>query len=85
MISQKLQKLSATDNCDDVLVTMTETCMGDCPEEGDSDCELITPVRPAGNVCNYPVDWAMALFAMPQMLTSGINWIPRFWFNGKPW
>ncbi|MBX7051353.1 MAG: T9SS type A sorting domain-containing protein [Flavobacteriales bacterium] len=59
-------EVSATDNCDEVTVTMTETCIGDCPEEGNTDCDLITPVRPAGNICNYPVDWAMALFAMPQ-------------------
>jgi hypothetical protein len=60
-------EVSATDNCDnDVYVSMTETCMGDCPEEGEEDCDISTPVRPAGNPCLYPVDWAMALFAMPS-------------------
>lgn len=60
-------EVTATDNCDnDVTVTMVETCMGDCPEEGEEDCEIKTPVRPDGNPCLYPVDWAMALFAMPS-------------------
>ena len=59
--------ITATDNCDEtVLVTMTETCMGDCPEEGEEECEIKTPVRPSNNPCLYPVDWAMALFAMPS-------------------
>jgi hypothetical protein len=59
--------VTASDNCDEIVnVTMTETCMGDCPEEGEEECEISTPVRPAGNPCLYPVDWAMALFAMPS-------------------
>jgi hypothetical protein len=46
---------------------MTETIVGDMPAEGSiADCNLLTPARPAGNPCNYPYDWAMALFNMPS-------------------
>ena len=59
--------VTATDNCDqNVEVTYTEVCLGDCPVDGQSNCDLITPIRPAGNPCAYPVDWAMALFGMPS-------------------
>lgn len=59
--------ITATDNCDELVeVEYSETCMGDCPEPGQEECEIKTPVRPANNPCLYPVDWAMALFAMPS-------------------
>ncbi|MFN5294297.1 MAG: T9SS type A sorting domain-containing protein [Flavobacteriales bacterium] len=59
-------EVSATDNCDsDVTVTMVETCIG-CPADGNNGYELSTPVRPVDNPCNYPYDWAMALFSLPS-------------------
>ena len=59
--------VTASDNCDNnVEVVYTETCLGDCPVDGESNCDLLTPVRPVGNPCAYPVDWAMALFGMPS-------------------
>ena len=60
--------VTASDNCDnEVSVVYTETCIGDCPtDEGDSSCEIKTPILPGNNPCVYPVDWAMALFAMPN-------------------
>lgn len=59
--------VTATDNCGgDIEVEFTETIVGDQPAEGSiADCDLITPVRPVNNPCNYSYDWAMALFAMP--------------------
>jgi large repetitive protein len=62
-------EIFATDNCDNsVTVTYEEHFFGeDTPAEGSiADCDILTPVRPAGNPCNYPVDWAMALFGMPS-------------------
>jgi hypothetical protein len=59
-------EVTATDNCDsDVTVSMVETCIG-CPEDGTNGLELFTPVRPFDNPCNYPYDWAMALFSLPS-------------------
>jgi hypothetical protein len=59
--------VTATDNCGgEIEVMFEETIIGDMPAEGSiADCNLITPVRPDGNPCNYNYDWAMALFAMP--------------------
>jgi hypothetical protein len=59
-------EVSAFDTCDDaVQLYFEETFVGDAPAEGSiADCNLITPVRPAGNPCGYPVDWAMAMFGM---------------------
>jgi len=58
--------VTVTDNCDsDVTVTFTETCVG-CPEEGSISYDLYTPQRPAANTCNYPNDWAIALFSLPS-------------------
>jgi hypothetical protein len=55
------------DNCDnDVDVTFEQFILGETPAEGSiADCDLITPIRPAGNPCGYPYDWAMALFNLP--------------------
>jgi hypothetical protein len=59
--------VTVTDNCDNQpYLDYTEYCTGDCPQEGQSDCELTTPVRPANNPCFYPTDWAMALFSLPN-------------------
>lgn len=60
--------VTAFDNCTELVnVSMTETIVGDMPAEGSiADCNLLTPARPAGNPCNYPYDWAMALFNMPS-------------------
>ncbi|MFM7233020.1 MAG: T9SS type A sorting domain-containing protein [Flavobacteriales bacterium] len=59
--------VTVSDNCDnDVTVTMTETCVG-CPEEGSMSYNLYTPVRPISNQCNYPYDWAIALFSLPSV------------------
>ena len=59
-------EVSAFDTCDDaVQLYYEETFVGDAPAEGSiADCNLITPVRPAGNPCGYPADWAMAMFGM---------------------
>ena len=59
--------VSANDNCNGVLdVEFTETLVGDLPAEGSiADCRLLTPELAEGNPCNYPYDWAMALFGMP--------------------
>jgi hypothetical protein len=59
-------EVTVTDNCDsDVSVSMVETCIG-CSEDGTNGFELFTPIRPADNPCNYPYDWAMALFSLPS-------------------
>jgi hypothetical protein len=59
--------VSANDNCNGELnVEFTETYVGDLPAEGSiADCRLLTPALAEGNPCNYPYDWAMALFGMP--------------------
>lgn len=60
--------VTAFDSCDDedVLVYYEQTFVGDAPAEGSiADCNLITPVRPAGNPCGYPTDWAMVIFQLP--------------------
>jgi Secretion system C-terminal sorting domain len=59
--------VTATDNCGGTIeVTPEEFIIGETPEPGSiADCDLLTPVRPAGNPCNYPYDWAMAMFNMP--------------------
>jgi hypothetical protein len=55
--------VTATDNCDaNVTVEFTETTEGTVT----NGSNLYTPVRPASNPCNYPYDWAMALFSMPS-------------------
>jgi hypothetical protein len=61
-------EVTAMDNCNgEVEVEYTQTITGEQPAEGSiADCDLITPVRPAGNSCGYPVDWAMVLFGMPS-------------------
>ncbi|MEZ4799967.1 MAG: T9SS type A sorting domain-containing protein [Flavobacteriales bacterium] len=60
--------VTAMDNCNgEVAVEFTEEIVGDMPAEGSiADCNILTPVRAEGNPCNYPYDWAMALFAMPS-------------------
>jgi hypothetical protein len=59
--------ITAVDNCGEVIeVSYTETCTGECPIEGKTNCDLMTPIRETANSCNYPVDWAMALFGMPS-------------------
>ncbi len=60
--------VEATDNCtENIEVIYTETYVGDMPAEGSiADCNLLTPALPAGNPCNYPTAWAMALFNMPS-------------------
>jgi len=60
--------VTAFDGCDsDVQMFYEEHFLGDSPAEGSiADCNLITPVRSAGNPCGYPYDWAMALFNMPS-------------------
>jgi len=59
-------EVTAADNCDsDVTVTMVESCVG-CPEEGSTSYNIYTPVRPDANACNYPYDWAIALFSLPS-------------------
>jgi hypothetical protein len=56
-------EVSATDNCDNnVTVDFTETIDGTVT----NGSNLYTPVRPAANTCNYPYDWAMALFSLPS-------------------
>jgi hypothetical protein len=56
-------EVSATDNCDNnVTVEFTETIDGTVT----NGSNLYTPVRPAANSCNYPYDWAMALFSLPS-------------------
>ncbi|MBL0315295.1 MAG: T9SS type A sorting domain-containing protein [Flavobacteriales bacterium] len=59
--------VTVTDNCDqDITVGYEEFFFGDVPTEGSiADCNLLTPIRPAGNPCSYPYDWAMAMFGMP--------------------
>ncbi|MFO0362054.1 MAG: hypothetical protein ACK500_09510, partial [Flavobacteriales bacterium] len=59
--------ITATDNCGgEIEVEFEEYIFGDAPAEGSiADCDILTPVRPAGNPCNYPVNFAMALFGMP--------------------
>jgi hypothetical protein len=61
-------EVTATDNCGfSIQVEFEEYFFGDVPAEGSiADCDILTPARPAGNPCNYPVDWAMALFGMPS-------------------
>jgi large repetitive protein len=61
-------QITAQDNCGGLLeVSFEEYFIGDdIPADGAvSECSILTPVLPAGNPCNYPVDWAMALFGMP--------------------
>ncbi|MFY7706557.1 MAG: T9SS type A sorting domain-containing protein [Flavobacteriales bacterium] len=60
--------VEATDNCtENIEVIYTQTYVGDMPAEGSiADCNLLTPALPAGNPCNYPTAWAMALFNMPS-------------------
>jgi len=60
--------VTAFDNCQgDIDVDFEEYYFGDEPTEGSiADCRLITPARPANNPCGYPVDWAMALFGLPN-------------------
>jgi len=59
--------VTAFDGCDsDVQIFFDEQFIGDAPADGSiSDCNLITPARPAGNPCGYPYDWSMVMFAMP--------------------
>jgi hypothetical protein len=55
--------VTATDNCDNnVTVEFTETIDGTVT----NGSNLYTPVRPVANTCNYPNDWAMALFSLPS-------------------
>jgi hypothetical protein len=59
--------VTVNDNCDNnPYLDYTQYCTGDCPEPGDAECQLTTPVRPASNPCFYPTDWAMALFSLPN-------------------
>ncbi|MFN8863447.1 MAG: T9SS type A sorting domain-containing protein, partial [Flavobacteriales bacterium] len=62
-------EIFATDNCDDdVTVSYEQYTIGDAPnlEEGEiAVCDIATPDL-GSNPCNYPVDWAMALFSMPS-------------------
>ena len=61
--------VTAFDSCDDedVQVYYEQTFVGDAPAAGSvADCNLITPVRPAGNPCGYPTDWAMVMFQLPS-------------------
>ncbi len=59
--------ITAIDNCSDtVQVFYNDTCQG-CTQEGAYSYELYTPQRPSDNVCNYPYDWAMALFSLPSI------------------
>jgi hypothetical protein len=60
--------VTAIDNCGEIIeVTFEEFTYGEgIPEDAVSQCQILTPALPAGNSCNYPVDWAMALFAMPS-------------------
>lgn len=56
-------EVTATDNCDaNITVEFTETIDGTVT----NGSNLYTPVRPAANPCNYPYDWAMALFSLPS-------------------
>ena len=59
-------QVTAFDNCNGSLaVSYEEFMFGDLPAEGSiSDCNLITPVRPANNPCGYQYDWAMAMFGL---------------------
>jgi hypothetical protein len=59
-------EVTAFDACDEnVQIYFEESFLGDAPAEGSiADCNLITPVRPAGNPCGYPTDWAMVMFNM---------------------
>ena len=58
----------AYDNCGaEVEIDFDEIIIGDEPAVGSiADCDLITPIRPMGNPCGYPYDWAMALFGLPN-------------------
>ncbi len=60
--------VTATDNCGEIIeVDYTETFVGEQPTPGAiADCNILTPELPTPNSCNYPYDWAMALFAMPS-------------------
>jgi hypothetical protein len=59
--------VTVSDNCDqNITIVFEEFMYGDLPAEGSiADCNLITPLRPAGNPCGYPYDWAMAMFGLP--------------------
>jgi len=60
--------ITALDNCQGLVsVEFEEFFFGTPPAEGSiADCQILTPARPANNPCNYPVDWAMALFGLPS-------------------
>jgi uncharacterized repeat protein (TIGR01451 family) len=60
--------VTAWDSCEgNVEVVVEDMVFGKAPTAGAlSDCKLLTPVRPANNPCGYPVDWAMALFNLPN-------------------
>jgi hypothetical protein len=64
------QVLTATDNCNGLVnVVMTETCIGECPQDGqDNACDMVQPDL-GSNPCNYiwnnqPAQWSMALFSL---------------------
>ncbi|MFM7812923.1 MAG: T9SS type A sorting domain-containing protein [Flavobacteriales bacterium] len=61
------EEVIAIDNCDQNLeIVFEEYIIGTVPAEGvASECDLITPLRPAGNPCGYAYDWAMAIFGLP--------------------
>jgi large repetitive protein len=60
-------QVSANDNCsNEVEVIFAETCIG-CPESASTGYNIYTPARPLDNPCNYPYDWAMALFSLPSV------------------
>jgi hypothetical protein len=60
--------VTAYDACQGVITPqLQESYTGDVPTPGSiADCNILTPVRPVNNPCKYPVDWAMALFNLPQ-------------------
>jgi hypothetical protein len=59
--------VTVSDNCDqNITVSYEQFYFGSEPTEGSiADCNLTTPIRPAGNPCGYPYDWAMAMFGLP--------------------
>ena len=60
--------VTALDNCNGIVsVEYEETFVGEQPNpDAIADCNILTPSLPTPNSCNYPYDWAMALFAMPS-------------------
>ncbi len=62
------ENMIAYDNCGaEIVATPEDIIHGEMPAQGSiADCDLLTPVRPAGNPCNYPYDWAMILIGMPN-------------------